>query len=132
MLERVNKIREANNAQPLETCESLSQSSQKYARSMARLNFLSHVGKNGSTLTQRSQDSGYVMLKTASQFAIGENIAGGQSTVREVVLGWKKSPSHFRNMINPKFTHVGFGRSSNKNSDLGIYWVQNFGQGGRC
>jgi uncharacterized protein YkwD len=34
----------------------------------------------------------------------GENIASGQSTAKQVMNGWMKSPSHKANILNPSFT----------------------------
>jgi len=50
----------------------------------------------------------------------GENIAWGYTNAQEVMQGWKESPGHNENMLDPNFTRVGIGR-------LGDYWGQLFG-----
>ncbi len=50
----------------------------------------------------------------------GENIAWGYVSVQSAFNGWKNSPGHYRNMVDPNFTHIGVGI-------VGTYYTQNFG-----
>ena len=63
---------------------------------------------------------------------VAENIAGGQYSVPVVMKAWRNSSGHFKNMVEPRFTHVGFGMATNPNSKFKKYWVQNFGFGAEC
>ncbi len=54
---------------------------------------------------------------------IGENVAEGSMTAREVVDGWLHSPGHKKN-IEGNFTLTGIGYASNKKGD--IYFTQIF------
>lgn len=132
MLNQINIIREEVGVKPLLLCTSLNNSSQNYAANMARNDFFSHNGKNGSTLISRTKKAGYVATSEARKFAIGENIAKGQISVKEVMRAWRNSKGHYKNMIDVNFTHVGFGRSKDENSMNKLFWVQNFGTGGNC
>jgi len=38
----------------------------------------------------------------------GENLARGYNSDQEVIEAWKASPTHNKNLIEPKFTQVGF------------------------
>lgn len=49
----------------------------------------------------------------------GENIAFGYLSVKDVLNGWMNSSGHRANILNPNYTHVGFGYCNN-------YWVQQF------
>lgn len=55
---------------------------------------------------------------------IGENIALGQKSAKEVVKAWRKSRSHYGNIIDPRYKSIGIG-CFNYNGTL--YWVQTFG-----
>lgn len=49
----------------------------------------------------------------------GENIAFGYLSVKDVLNGWMNSSGHRANILNPNYTHVGFGYCND-------YWVQQF------
>ncbi len=56
----------------------------------------------------------------------GENIAAGYSSAAEVFEGWRNSPGHNANMLNPNFTAIGIGRVVVPGSQFRIYWTNNF------
>ena len=56
-----------------------------HAKAMARQNFFSHTGKNGSTAKSRINAARY------GWSAIAENIAAGQPSAKEVVSTWLAS-----------------------------------------
>ena len=56
---------------------------------------------------------------------VGENIAWGQRDEAHVTDSWMKSPGHRANIMNSRFTHVGFGFA--QSSDGQIYWCAVFG-----
>jgi uncharacterized protein YkwD len=61
--------------------------------------------------------------KSLGSTEIGENVASGQMTAREVVDGWLKSPGHKKN-IEGDFTLTGIGYARSKKGD--IYFTQIF------
>ena len=132
MLQSLNSMRAQKSLTPLEMCKPLTRAAQKYARTMAQQDFLSHTGKDGSNFGERIQSAGYNWTKSKSGSSVAENIAAGQNSVAEVMKGWRNSTSHYKNMTNSKFTHVGFGMSVNQKSKYRKYWVQNFGSGASC
>ena len=54
-------------------------------------------------------------------FALGENLAKGQLTAKEVMEDWMNSPGHRANILHPQFEEIGIGI-------FGDVWVQNFGR----
>ena len=132
MLQSLNSMRAQKSLKPLEMCKPLTRAAQKYARTMAQQDFLSHTGKDGSSFGERIQSAGYDWKNSTTGSSVAENIAAGQNSVVEVMKGWKNSTSHYKNMTNTKFTHVGFGMSVNQKSKYKKYWVQNFGSGASC
>ncbi|HEY2649178.1 MAG TPA: CAP domain-containing protein [Puia sp.] len=61
--------------------------------------------------------------KALGSMEIGENVAEGSMTAREVVDGWLHSPGHKKN-IEGNFTLTGIGYASDKKGD--IYFTQIF------
>jgi uncharacterized protein YkwD len=61
--------------------------------------------------------------KALGSTEIGENVASGQMTAREVVDGWLHSPGHKKN-IEGNFTLTGIGYAPDKKGD--IYFTQIF------
>ncbi|WP_277877969.1 CAP domain-containing protein [Tolypothrix sp. FACHB-123] len=85
-----------------------------YAELMAEKKFFSHVGPDGSRAWDRAKKVGFEAQ------TMGENIAFGQRTPKDVVQAWMDSPGHRANILNRNFTELGVGFEQN-------YWVQKFG-----
>ena len=60
-------------------------------------------------------------------YTVGENIAGGQRSVDEVMKAWMKSPGHCANIMKSTYTQVGIAIIIKGDSTYQIYWGQNFG-----
>lgn len=57
---------------------------------------------------------------------MGENLAEGQASADQVVLGWLASPEHCVNLLDPDFRHMGAGYAESAEA-LGPFWVQTLG-----
>jgi uncharacterized protein YkwD len=110
-----------NAARPLRWNDTLAAASQSHANDMARNNYFSHGGRDGSNPAQRVARAGYGYRAT------GENIAGGQQKPEDAVAGWIKSPPHCANLMNPVFTEMGVAYAVDVKSEMGVYWAQEFG-----
>ena len=108
-------------ARPLRWHAALAASSRLHAEDMARYNYFSHSGRDGSDPAQRVERAGYRYRST------GENIAGGQMNPEDAVAGWLKSAPHCANLMNPAFTEMGVAFAVDRSSDMGVYWTQAFG-----
>lgn len=113
--------REVKPARRLLWNEALARAAQLHARDMARNNYFSHAGRDGSGPAQRAERVGY-RFRT-----VGENIAAGQMKPEDVVAGWLKSPEHCANVMNPAFTEMGVAFAVDPDSKMGVYWTQTFG-----
>jgi uncharacterized protein YkwD len=114
--------RKFNAARPVRWNDTLAGASQLHAEDMARNNYFSHSGRDGSNPAQRVERAGYRYRTT------GENIAaGGQMQADDAVAGWIKSPGHCANLMNPAFTEMGAAFAVNRGSEMGVYWAQAFG-----
>jgi uncharacterized protein YkwD len=108
-------------ARPVRWNETLAEASRRHSEEMARYNYFSHNGRNGSEPWDRVEQAGYRYR------SMGENIAAGQRNPEEAVAGWIKSPDHCANLMNPVFTEMGAAVAVNSRSELGMYWTQEFG-----
>lgn len=124
VLDRVNAARAKARLPPLRRQAQLDQVAQAYALDMLRRGFYAHRSPEGQDVMDRIQASGYNPIK------VGENIASGQSTVRQVVDGWLGSRHHYDNIADRSFVETGIGIAHGPTAD-GSYrflWVQVFGQ----
>jgi len=108
-------------AQPVRWNATLAEAARLHSEDMARQNYFSHGGRDGSSPGQRVERAGYRYR------AAGENIAGGQRTPEEAVAGWIGSPGHCANLMNPAFTEMGAAFATDARSEYGVYWTQAFG-----
>ncbi|MEM7554985.1 MAG: CAP domain-containing protein, partial [Cyanobacteria bacterium P01_A01_bin.84] len=103
VLKLTNDFRVKNGRSRLTMNSDLSEAAQDHSEDMAKLDFFSHTGKDGSKAGDRITDAGYEWN------TYGENIAAGQRTPDQVVQGWINSPGHRANMLNPNFKELGVG-----------------------
>tara|TARA_Y100001936_G_scaffold251935_1_gene309726 strand:- start:5242 stop:5745 length:504 start_codon:yes stop_codon:yes gene_type:complete len=103
VLATINKFRSANGLSTLTIDKRLMQAADRHARSMAKDDFFSHVGANGSRIGQRVSDAGYPWRLVA------ENIAAGMADGIEAVGVWIDSPGHRKNMLTDGHKHAGIG-----------------------
>ncbi|MEV7422365.1 MULTISPECIES: CAP domain-containing protein [unclassified Streptomyces] len=115
-----NAERTAAGLRPLAGDARLAVAAQDHCADMAARAFYAHTSPEGLQPWDRAAAAG------AAHRGIGENIACGQRTAREVVRGWMDSPGHRANILKPDFTHLGTGFAGGGPS--GTYWAQVFGQ----
>ena len=63
----------------------------------------------------------------SNYYSVGENIAGGQRTITEVMNAWMASPGHCENIMKNTYTEVGVSVVKIEGSPYTYYWGQNFG-----
>lgn len=108
-------------APTLQLNNKLVKAAQVHSEDMAQNNFFDHKGSDNSLAASRIQNAGYPWV------FIGENLAGALETSTEVVDALLRSPTHCATIMNPKFREMGSACQSNPDSDLILYWVQEFG-----
>jgi uncharacterized protein YkwD len=104
----------------------------EHSTDLAESNTFSHYGSGTSSditgdgkpsiFYERIVANGY-----SNYYSVGENIAGGQKDLNEVMEAWLASPGHCENIMNPNYTEVGVAIVTKADSTYGIYWTQNFG-----
>jgi uncharacterized protein YkwD len=118
MLCLVNRERALHGLEPLRELPRLDRAAQGWANSMASSGRLSHTGKN-SDPGSRVRSDGYAWS------VVGEDIAIGYRTPRQVVAAWMASAPHCENILDPRFRDIGGGvppASSSRDT-----WTLDFG-----
>ncbi len=106
---------------PLVFSEKLNTAATLHAIDMARYNYFSHTGRDGSSPWDRFKRVGYSYRYAA------ENIAAGYSSTSLAVNGWLKSSGHCRNIMNANLKEIGIGYGYSSLSRYKHYWVNDFG-----
>jgi len=108
----------------------LGEAARFHAQDMADKDYFAHESDDGTTFDKRIARFGY-------GGAVGENIAMGQPSAKDVVQGWMMSPGHRQNMLlcvyeqSLDWMELGTGYARPADDPVGYrYWVQDFGAGG--
>jgi uncharacterized protein YkwD len=108
-------------ARPVVWNEPLARAARAHSEDMARNSYFSHTSRDGRSPSDRVERAGYNFRGTA------ENIAAGQMTPEAVMAGWVSSPGHCANLMDAGYTDMGVALASNRQSQMGAYWTQEFG-----
>ena len=123
-----NGFREEEKREPLEVNDELRIAAQYFADYMART---SRFGRkaDGQTPADRAKKYGYEYCIVAENLADGYNSEGftTDELAREFVDGWKASPGHRRNMLDPDVTETAVAVAEGKMSGY-FFAVQMFGR----
>ena len=113
ILKRLNDYREENGLKPLELRADLTQSAKYKSLAMLQYDYFSHDNQN---LGGKPFDYLIWEVLELSYTSIGENLAFfgdssqmNQIEAEELFQGWKNSPAHNEQMLNPYHHYVGIG-----------------------
>lgn len=117
VLELVNVERAKHNLSPLRMSNELWDGAAIRAKELTVL--FSHTRPDGSDFD--------TVISGKNRY-MGENIAAGYGSPKEVVAGWMDSPGHRANILNPNFEELGVGyiHVDNDPNIYCNYWVQIF------
>ncbi len=124
LVTRINAERRSAGRQPLTVDSRLDAAAQRHADDMLARSYFAHRDPDGKTVRERARDAGF------DWSAIGENIAEGQQSVKEVVDSWMRSAGHRENILDRRYTRTGVGLALARDPKTGEYrilWVQTFG-----
>lgn len=94
----------------------LNASAQAKAQDMANRNYWSHDTPDGI------EPWSFITAQGYSYSTAGENLACGfKDDSAEVIVGWMNSPTHKENIVNPKYSEVGFGILETPNYTCGNF-----------
>lgn len=122
LLHETNRVRAEHGLEPLRADPGLARAARAHASENAARGVLDH----GSPDPDRDTPSERVARAGVALVEIGENLARipGGAVAERALEGWLASPPHRRNLLEPAFTHVGFGAAPGPG---GRYLVQLFG-----
>ncbi|KAF4031209.1 Cysteine-rich secretory protein family [Phytophthora infestans] len=78
---------------PLCLNKKLHTAAQRHSDDMAIKDYMAHDGSDGSSMSERITQAGYVWS------AVAENVAAGQVNVDAVMVAWINSPEHLENIM---------------------------------
>lgn len=112
----INDYREEKGLDPLLVSDTASLAAKRHSEDMARYGYMDHDSQDsayfdhGASFDERLAESGY-----DHNTALAENIAAG-ANVEEIFEGWKDSPDHEKNMLDPGMEIIGIGLSTEEDS----------------
>ena len=130
VVEGTNRFRESQSRTVLRTNPELQKAARDFAEYMARTGEFEHTA-GGTTPGSRVKAAGYEYCQ------VGENIARHYSTAgfttpdlaRHLVEGWKSSPGHRKNMLEPNVIETGVAIAHRRHGGVEDYYsVQLFGR----
>lgn len=101
VLAEMNAYRASQGLRPLALDPRLVQAASDRATDMFARHYFNHVSPDGAQPFDAALRRGYDYVK------IGENLAAGQRSAREVVADWMQSPGHRANVLEPSFADCG-------------------------
>lgn len=127
VVERTNAFRKTQGLEPASVEPALERAAREFARFMAKTGKYGHTA-DGRRPPQRATAQGYEYCIVSENIAYQYRSSGYDSATlaREMVEGWKESPEHRKNMLEPAVTQTGVGIAQ---GDDGRYFgVQMFGR----
>lgn len=103
IIQLTNNIRQELGIAPVTENQVLNQAALNKAQDMLIDQYFAHVSPDNKALRHFLYDLNY-NFKVA-----GENLAIGFSEADSIMAAWKKSPTHYSNLIDPDFTEIGVG-----------------------
>ena len=113
-LDLINRYRASRNEGKLTLSKPLGEAAEKHSRDMARRKKMYHTPQLMQTVRRYGYDG----------CSVGENVARGYSSAKDVFNAWRRSSGHNRNMISGRYEVIGI---AEKNG----YWTTIFGDQSR-
>ena len=104
-------------AGPLIWNRALAEAAEQHSVDMVVRGYFDHASPEGKRVAQRVAAQGYKWR------AVGENLAGGDTTVADVLAGWLGSPEHCQSMLSPAYVEIGVSCVRQLGSKWGNYWT---------
>jgi uncharacterized protein YkwD len=113
-LAMVSEYRREHGLNGLQLDPTLEGAAASQAFAMASANELSHTV--AGTLAQR------LRAARVPPGAADENVSGGYNSIQSALTGWRKSPPHNANLLDPKMRRMGIGSAYAADSRYHQYW----------
>lgn len=113
----INTYRTQKGLKPLKVNQKLTAAAQAHSEDLARSDRISHFGSDGSDHWQRIHRTGYSARVTA------ENVATGQRSVNDVIVGWEKSRDHNANLLLADAEEMGIAMVYKPDTQFKTFWT---------
>jgi uncharacterized protein YkwD len=121
VIARTNAIRRERGLPELRVDDRLAAAARAHSADLARRDAAGHLGGDGSLPDVRADRTGY------SWVFIAENVAVGQPTPSQVLMGWMSSADHRRNLLSSEARHVGVGYAYRPETQWRHFWTAVYG-----
>ncbi|MCC2113129.1 MAG: CAP domain-containing protein [Hyphomicrobiales bacterium] len=112
----VNAYRARNGLPPVTIDAKLMAVAEREAKAMADADRVAHAIDRGNALSDRLAAAGY-------GFGVAvENVSAGYYTFAEAFSGWRDSPQHNANMLNPNVQRMGIATHYRPGSKYKVFW----------
>jgi len=128
IVQKTNAFRKDEGRAPVEANATLTKTAEAFARYMARTDRYGHTA-DGSKHTERAKKQGYDYCVVLENIAYQYESDGftSEQLAKGYFEGWKKSPGHRKNMLDPDVTETGVAVA--RSAKTGYYYaVQMFGR----
>lgn len=128
IVERTNEFRKQEKRGPLTVNANLKDAAEYFAKFMASTDKYGHHA-DGNTPAERAKAKGYNYCIVLENIAYAYNSAGftTEALTDQFANGWKESPGHRKNMLDPDVTETGVAVARGEKSGY-YYAVQMFGR----
>jgi uncharacterized protein YkwD len=108
VLAHTNAFRREQGRPPLAANDRLTRAARSFAAYLADTDRFSHTA-DGKQPSQRVSEHGYAWSAVAENIGWAYHSDGftSEELARELVEGWKNSPGHRRNLLDPELTEIG-------------------------
>jgi len=113
----ISAFRKANGLGPVTLNTQLTAIAAKHAALMAKRDNLSHRLFGEPGFMQRMESGGYDADVAA------ENVGTGYHNLDQAMTGWKNSPGHRKNLLNPDVTEIGIAVAYTPKGKFNDYWA---------
>ena len=112
----ISELRRGKGLGPVALDPTLNRMAEEQAQAMARSDKLSHATAAAGTFKQRIARAGY------RNGGMWENIGGGHDTLADAFTGWRSSPPHLKNMLQPAAQRIGIAAARAPGSRFEVFW----------
>lgn len=122
-LAATNAARAAAGAGPLTWHDELAAAARAHAGDMAARGYVEHLSPEGFDPSHRFWLLGRTTIGSPSENIAYHRGAGPPAAAADLVLRWRRSPGHWRNLLRPSHTHAAYGvvRARNRVWMVGLY-----------
>ena len=113
----INGYRKAHGLGTVKLHTKLVQAAKSHSSDLAKFDRISHFGSDGSNPWERVQRAGYSARLAA------ENVGTGQTSLEEVMKGWRESESHNKNLLLKGAKHMGIALVRDPKTQFKTFWT---------